>query len=128
ETNLRRIQGAHLYDEGLSKIGGIRCPTVAENRKHIYHLYVIRVIEHEYGRDRDKLFKILSTKGIGLSVHYTPLHMLSLYKELGYKYGEFPVAEQIYKEILSLPLFPAITSQQISQVMTSISQAQTCRD
>ena len=123
ETNKRRIEAVRYYDEGLIKVKGIRVPVVAENRSHIYHLYVIRVVEKEYGLNRDELFRYLSSKNIGLSVHYTPLHLLSFYKkQLGYKLGDFPIAERAFNEILSLPLFPTITKEQISHVVDNITK------
>jgi dTDP-4-amino-4,6-dideoxygalactose transaminase len=63
----------------------------------------------------------LSKEGIGLSVHYTPLHFLTFYKKtLDHKTGDFPIAEQISKEILSLPTYPAITKAQIDHVVKKI--------
>jgi UDP-4-amino-4,6-dideoxy-N-acetyl-beta-L-altrosamine transaminase len=122
EINKRRIEAAHYYTQKLEKIDGITPPYEGKNRTHVYHLYVIRVTER-YGTDRDELFKRLSAKGIGLSVHYTPLHLLTFYrKKLGYKKGDFPVAEKISKEILSLPLFPTISEAQIDYVAKEISK------
>ena len=122
KINKRRIEAAHYYTRKLKEIDGITLPYEDKNRTHMYHLYVIKVTER-YGTDRDELFKRLSAKGIGLSVHYTPLHLLTFYrKKLGYKKGDFPIAEKISKEILSLPLFPTISEAQIDYVAKEISK------
>jgi UDP-4-amino-4,6-dideoxy-N-acetyl-beta-L-altrosamine transaminase len=122
EINKKRIEAARYYTQKLKEIDGIIPPYEASDRTHIYHLYVLRVTE-KYGISRDELYKRLSAKGIGLSVHYTPLHLLTFYKKtLGYTKGDFPIAERISKEILSLPLFPTISKTQIDHVIKSISK------
>lgn len=124
EINRRRIEVAHYYTHKLKEIDGIVSPYEAENRTHLYHLYVIRVTQ-SYGINRDELYRRLSAKGIGSSVHYTPLHLLTFYKrKLGYKTGDFPIAEKISKEILSLPLFPTISKAQIDYVAREISKTE----
>jgi UDP-4-amino-4,6-dideoxy-N-acetyl-beta-L-altrosamine transaminase len=117
----KRVELAHYYTTKLSKIKGIITPYEAKNRTHVYHLYVIKVLKEKFGLSRDELFTKLSSKGIGLSVHYTPLHFMTLYKKMGtYHTGSFPNAEEAYKEVLSLPLFPTMTRNQINYVVNSI--------
>lgn len=123
EANKRRIAAAQGYNEALSRVGGVGLPHTAPDRTHVYHLYVVRVLK-EFGLTRDELFEYLSAKGIGVSVHYIPLHLMSLYKNRSHrKYDAFPVAEQAYKEILSLPLFPTITKGQVKSVISSIRES-----
>ena len=125
DANKMRIQAANHYNKELSKIKGIYIPYMAENRTHVYHLYVIKVVKEEYGLSRDELFQYLSTRGIRSSVHYTPLHLLDFYrKSLNYKPGDFPIAEYVYDKILSLPMFPTITEKQINYVINKIKDAQ----
>lgn len=89
----------------------------------LYHLYAVRVVEPERGINRGELYKKLSQEGIGLSVHYTPLHLLTFYKKtLGYKTGDFPIAEQVSKEVLLLPIYPTIIKAQINYVVKEISK------
>jgi len=122
EINKRRIAAAHYYSHELKEIEGIIPPYEAKERTHVYHLYAIRVTGR-YGIDRNELYRRLSAKGIGLSVHYTPLHLLTFYKQnLGYKKGDFPNAEKVSDEILSLPLFPKISKSQIDYVVKEISK------
>ena len=121
KMNEEKRTKAQYLTKRLSFLRGIIPPYEAKDRRHVYHLYVIRVIETIFGMSRDELFKKLSRKGIGLSVHYTPLHMLSFYKEkFGYKKGDFPVAEEIYKQILSLPIYFQLTKKQMDWVLNGI--------
>ena len=123
EINKKRIEAAHYYTQKLKEIDGIIPAYEANDRTHVYHLYVIRVVKENRGINRDGLYKELSKKGIGLSVHYTPLHLLTFYeKTLGYKMGDFPIAEQVSKEVLSLPIYPTITKAQIDYVVKEISK------
>jgi dTDP-4-amino-4,6-dideoxygalactose transaminase len=124
EINRLRVKAANKYTQLLKEVDGIIVPFEAKNRTHAYHLYVIRVLENEFGITRNKLFEELSNKKIGLSVHYTPLHLLTYYKNLlHYNIGDFPVAEKVYREILSLPIFPTITDDQIAEVVNQIKVA-----
>jgi len=121
DINKRRIEAARYYTDKLKKKGGIISPYAKKDRTHLYHLYVIRVIEEKFGINRDALFKKLSKKGIGLSVHYTPLHLFTFYKRiLGDKLGEFPVVERVYREVLSLPIFPTMTRNQMDRVIQGL--------
>ncbi len=122
--NADRIKQARYLTSRLSRIKGIIPPSEVKGRKHLYHLYVIRVLSEQLGISRDKLFDEMTKRGIGLSVHYTPLHLLSFYrKTLGVGPGDFPVAERIYGEILSLPMFSGIKRTQIDAVVQAIDQA-----
>lgn len=122
DINEKRKEAAKHYTKGLSEIEGIITPYEAEDRTHLYHLYAIRVLKEKFGIDRNNLFKNLSASGIGAGVHYTPLHFLTFYKNLGYGNQSFPVAERVSKEILSLPLFPTISKMQINFVVKEIAK------
>jgi len=126
EINRKRIEAAYYYTQKLKEIDGIIPPYKANDRTHVYHLYVIRVTDKKHGINRDVLYKKLSKKGIELSVHYTPLHLLTFYKRtLSYKKGDFPTAEKAFKEVLSLPLYPTITKAQIDYAVKEISKIMT---
>jgi UDP-4-amino-4,6-dideoxy-N-acetyl-beta-L-altrosamine transaminase len=117
----KRVEAARYYARKLSGIVGIVTPYEAENRTHVYHLYVIKVLEEKCGLSRDELFRKLSKNGIGLSVHYTPLHLMTFYKRISsYGAASFPNAEEVYKQVLSLPLFPTLSRDQIDYVVDSI--------
>jgi dTDP-4-amino-4,6-dideoxygalactose transaminase len=82
----------------------------------VYHLYVVRV------RDRDKLLAYLASANIGAGIHYPiPLHLQRAYGYLGYRRGDFPIAERLAPELLSLPMFPGITEDQQNKVVAEIS-------
>ena len=96
-------------------------PVEKEYNKHVYHLYVIRA------KNRQKLAEYLNLKEIQTGVHYpTPIHLQEAYSNLGYKKGSFPIAEQYADEILSLPMFPELTEEQISYVSKSIKDFLKC--
>jgi len=115
-TEMRR-KNAKLYNDLLQDVDGITMPIEHEKAKHVYHLYVIRA------KERDKLLEYLKSKGISPGVHYPiPLHLQPAYKYLNHKEGNFPVAEKCSREILSLPMFPELTEEQISYVCEKIKE------
>ena len=115
EWNRLRQRNASVYDELLQDVREAVTPLEAECAKHVYHLYVIKT------HRRDELQEWLTSKGIGTGLHYpVPLHLQEAYQYLGYKEGEFPVAEERAKEILSLPMFPELTGEEIEKVVSEI--------
>ena len=120
-----RMEAARYYGERL-KFNGIIIPYEAPRRSHIYHLYVIKVDEGKFGKTRAELFKKLSDNKVGVSLHYTPLHKLSFYKKFLKSTDKFPVAEQIYRQILSLPLYPTMTENDVDYVVESIGENAVC--
>lgn len=113
-TDKRRAIAA-TYDKMLTGIGDVIIPAVRENSKHSYHLYVIRT------EKRDELKNYLSEKGIDTAIHYpVALPNMKAYKYLGYSREDFPVASQFENKILSLPIFPEMTEEQISYVADNI--------
>jgi dTDP-4-amino-4,6-dideoxygalactose transaminase len=117
EINQRRITAAQYYTTKLDSINGIIPPYESPGRTHLYHLYVIKILEETFGHTRNEVFRHLSAKNIGLSVHYTPLHLLTYYRDtLAYKTGDFPVAERVYNQILSLPIFPTMTTNHVDYI------------
>lgn len=111
----KRQAAAVRYRELFAKAEGIGLPHEAEWSKAVYHLFVVRV------QDRDELMKNLASVGIGTGIHYPiPLHLQDAYKSLGFARGDFPVAERVSGEIVSLPMFPQLTSQQQSQVVNAV--------
>lgn len=97
-------------------LGGIvETPHEEKGAGHIYHQYVIRT------KKRDALLKHLHSKGIGAGIHYPiPIHLQPAYKNLGYKKGDFPLAEKYAREILSLPMYPELTGKKIKLVAKEI--------
>lgn len=119
----RRIKAARCYRKKLESLSGIILPYEAPCRSHIFHLYVIKVQKDKAGITRDELFTKLVKNGIGVSVHYTPLHLLSFYKKfLDGRSSSFPIAEQVYEQVLSLPLFPTLTKKNIDFITKKIKE------
>lgn len=114
KINQMRIKIAKKYDSLLQKIKGITIPVVDPNRNHIYHLYTIK-IEKNYHLTRDELFKKLHKAGIGTSVQYYPLHLMS-YNKGKYQKSDFPVANKLKDQVLSLPIFPTMSTKQVEYV------------
>jgi dTDP-4-amino-4,6-dideoxygalactose transaminase len=115
-TNQRQSLAA-LYQERLKDIGDIILPHTDPQATHVYHLYVIRT------KKRDELQKYLSDSGISTLIHYpVPVHLQKAYNHLGYKNGDFPLAEEFAKTCLSLPLWPGMTESHIDLVSDVIKQ------
>jgi perosamine synthetase len=117
KINKMRISVAEKYTKKLSKIKGIVTPKLLPNRNHIFHLYTIK-INSDFHLTRNGLFEYLTSKNIGSSVQYIPLHKLSSNKK--FKKNKLPNAEKIQNEILSLPIFPTITDREINAVVSAI--------
>lgn len=115
EWTRKRQKNARLYTELLENVEGIQTPKELEGTDCVYHLYVIRT------RDRDGLQQYLQKNGVATGLHYPiPLHLQEAYKELGYKKGDFPMAEKAAGSILSLPMYPELTEKQIRYVCDKI--------
>ena len=113
-TESRRRLAAR-YSELLRPIEQIRAPAASSTDRSVYHLYVIHT------RDRDALQQELSEAGIGTGLHYPiPLHLQEAYADLGYCSGDFPVAEKAARELLSLPMYPQLTLEQVDRVVDAI--------
>jgi dTDP-4-amino-4,6-dideoxygalactose transaminase len=112
EWNRARVRAADRYRKNLAGTAGIKLPAMAEHATHIYHLFVIQVPDR-----RDDILKALAEREIYCGIHYPiPLHLQQAYAYLGYRAGDFPIAEAAAQRILSLPMFPEITDQQIDLV------------
>jgi dTDP-4-amino-4,6-dideoxygalactose transaminase len=112
-----RRKNAQMYTELLNKELGetVVTPVELEDRFHVFHQYTIRVPE------RDKLQAFLKEQGIETMVYYPlPLHVQPVFKDLGYKEGDFPEAEKAAKEAISLPMFPELKKEQIEYVVKNI--------
>jgi dTDP-4-amino-4,6-dideoxygalactose transaminase len=105
------------YAKLLLVIPGIAPPLVPEGYEHVFHLYTVRV------EKRDAVQRFLSERGIGSGVYYpVPLHLQTLYAQLGHKSGDFPHAEHAAQEVLSLPVFPELRADQVQRVAETIAE------
>ena len=115
---------AARYTRELSALDAFVTPPAAplgENSGHAWHLYVLHVNDSALRIDRDRLIQELKLRGIGTSVHFIPLHLHTLYRDLcGYRPGQFPNAEKQFASCLSLPLFPGMTPDEQSRVIQAL--------
>lgn len=113
--NTCRRQIAEGYAEGLAGIEALRLPRVNEHAEHVFHLYVVRT------NRRDELMARLQEKDIGCIIHYPiPIHLQKAYASMGWNPGDFPFSEKAADEILSLPVFPTMTHEQVDYVVNTI--------
>jgi perosamine synthetase len=119
EINKKRIKIASEYTKLINKINGIITPKIKPNRNHIFHLYTIK-IEKDFHLSRDELFDKLQSKGIGTSVQYYPLHLMSYYKKNFPSKTPLPNSNLLKDTVLSLPIYPTMTLKQIKYVVSQI--------
>lgn len=115
----RRNELAERYDRLLAPLP-VTVPWRAETCLSAFHLYVIQLAE---GVDRARVFAAMRAAGIGVNVHYIPVHTQPWYRRMGFGPGDFPVAEAYYRRALSLPLFPALSGDEQDQVVQALTEA-----
>ncbi|HUL23571.1 MAG TPA: DegT/DnrJ/EryC1/StrS family aminotransferase, partial [Thermodesulfobacteriota bacterium] len=104
-----------LFQDLLSSVDRFQLPTVQYQNRHIFHQYVIRVPE------RDRLRQFLTEEGIGTDIYYpVPLHLQECYSFLKYRRGDLPNSEEASEEVLALPIYPELTEDQQSKVVSRI--------
>lgn len=117
-SELRR-QKAALYTRLLGEIDGIETPHIAEYSITSANYYTIRLSNHAI--DRNKFRKHLASRGIETNIYYPlSLHLQEIYRHLGYRRGDFPQSEEAQERVLSLPIYPEITSQDLTEVASEI--------
>jgi perosamine synthetase len=124
EENLaRRRQIAARYTAAFRNLRGVFVPSVRPHVNPAWHLYPIRVNPAHLSADRAHVFGALRAENIGVNVHYIPVHMHPYYRDrFGYKGGEYPVAEAAYEQLISLPMFHAITDQDVQDVIDALTK------
>lgn len=117
---IKRRQLVSRYVRKLNDVSEVSFLTIKEQMRSAHHLFVIR-LKGATAKERMRVFDALRKKGIGVQVHYIPIHLQPLYrKDFGYKKGDFPFAEQYYQETISLPLYPAMTSTDVDHVVRTL--------
>ncbi|PYX65551.1 MAG: UDP-4-amino-4,6-dideoxy-N-acetyl-beta-L-altrosamine transaminase [Acidobacteria bacterium] len=122
ESNLsRRREVADRYTEAFRYIPGVVPPSVRSDVLPAWHLYPIRLDLAHLCADRGQVFRALRAENIGVNVHYIPVHQHPFYRErFGYKGGEYPVAEDAYQHLISLPMFHGISDEDLADVIHAV--------
>ena len=122
EANLaRRRKIAARYTAAFRSVPGVIPPSVRSNVNHAWHLYPIRLDLSKVSADRGQIFRALRAENIGVNVHYIPVHLHSYYRErFGYKGGQYPVAEDAYERLISLPMFHGMSDQDVDDVIAAV--------
>lgn len=117
----RRQEIAAMYDEAFSDLSEILLPPRLPGRNHTFHLYPIRLNADLLQLNRSEFIDELRARNIGASVHFIPLHRHPFYRErYGYQPEQFPVCEEIYQGLLSLPLYPKMTDRDAADVIEAV--------
>ncbi len=115
--NKRRIKNAGILTKGIEKIHGLTPPYIEDDVRHVFHQYVIRV-EEDYPMERNNLAAYLEEKGVGVAVHYpTPIYKQPFYNGLECGRTSCPVAEEVCKKVLSLPVHPSVTKEDVKYML-----------
>ena len=116
----RRQAIARLYDAAFRGSDVIRPLGVRPGVSHAYHLYVVRFCRERMSVDRSRVYAALRAEGIGVNVHYLPVHLHPFYRErFGTGPGLCPVAERAYEELITLPMFPSMTDADVADVVAA---------
>lgn len=116
----KRREIVEKYNEAFKDMSQITIPFQSSVGESSWHLYIIRLHLDKLNVGRKEIFVALQKQNIGVNVHYIPVHLLPYYQQLGYKKGSLPNAERLYEEFITLPLFPAMTEQDVSDVITTV--------
>ena len=118
----RRHQIARRYDALLEDLP-ITIPFRVEDAYSAFHLYVIRIPRQDGNPSRRRVFDSLRADGIGVNVHYIPVHTQPYYQAMGFRPGDYPLAEDYYADAISLPMYPTLTDAQQDQVVSALTRA-----
>jgi perosamine synthetase len=122
EWQRRRAEIAARYALGLANLPGLELPAVPPHGRHAWHLYVVRV-KPEFGLHRDELAEKLSERGIGISVHFIPLHHMPRFRRAAITPSSgLPGADAVFEEILSLPMHQALSDPDVDLVVQTLSE------
>ena len=122
EWNEKRARNAEYLSKGLAGIKGIKLPIIKNGCNHVFHQYTIKV-EEDFKLKRDELMELLHKKGIGTGVYYPkPMHLFEHLSQHRYKKGDFPTAERLSEQALSLPVHPSLTKEQLDKIINAFEE------
>ncbi len=121
-ANQRRMQIAATYSEGLKGIKGLTLPFIAPENKHVFHIYCL-LVEDAFSRSKeDFMWELYTNKRIKAWSHYMPIHLTSVYRQMGHAPGECPVAEKLFEKYVSIPIHPRLSDDAVQYVIESIGE------
>jgi perosamine synthetase len=117
----RRQEIARRYDEAFAELPAVQPLGVREEISHAYHLYMVQLDLEQLSVDRARVFAALVAEGIGVNVHYIPVHLHPFYREhFGTGPGLCPVAEAAYERLVTLPMFPRMSDEDVEDVIMAV--------
>src|ERR1700722_13186968 len=120
--NQRRMQIAAKYSAGLKDIRGLTVPFVRPENKHVFHIYCV-LVEDTFSRSKeDFMWELYTEKKIKAWSHYMPIHLTTVYRQMGHGPGECPVAERLFQKYVSIPIHPRMTDEVVQYVIESIEE------
>ncbi len=121
--NKMRQENAEYLTKALQTIPGIITPTIPPDRTHVFHLYPIRIIPEEFGMTKEDLLWIMKEQyNIKLGTHYIPLHWTTAFQKRGFKRGQFPVAEELARTLITLPVHPRLTHEGLDYLVDTLAR------
>lgn len=118
----RRRKIVEIYNREFNQLDGVIIPYQDKNQNSSYHLYVLQLELEKLDVDRKEIFNELRSENIGVNVHYIPVYYFPYYKNLGYKKGICPKAEALYERIITIPLYPKMTDEEVFRVIDKIKE------
>lgn len=117
----RRTAIARAYNEAFANEPALQTPPTDPGVEHAWHLYVLRLRPEMLRVDRNRVVELLRERGVGTSVHCIPLHTMNFYQQrYGYRPGNFPASEEVYSRCLSLPIYPAMSEEDLGYVIETV--------
>jgi len=116
----RRKEIVSAYNAVFKDVSGMQVPFQRESCESSWHLYVITLDTQALKANRKLVFQALRAENIGVNVHYIPVYHHPYYQQLGYQRGKCPIGEDFYNRCLSLPLFPAMTDEDVKDVINAV--------
>ncbi len=117
----RRAEIVSAYQQAFKNMNHFKLPVTLKNVEHAHHLYPLRILPNQLNIDRDQFIEELRERQIGTSVHFIPMHLHSYYQDkYQHQPNDFPVAYEQYQQLLSLPLNPKMTDEDVSDVIQSV--------
>ncbi|TFH00570.1 MAG: DegT/DnrJ/EryC1/StrS family aminotransferase [Calditrichales bacterium] len=121
ELNQRRINNAAVLTKGLKNIPGLQLPVVMPGNKHVFHLYPVMIDPDVFGMNKeDFIYNMWYDYGIKVGYHYIPLHWTSAFRRRGFQKGDFPNADKVGEQLITLPVNPRQTAEALDYLVDSI--------